>query len=318
MIRTSIVACVVLTATAFAQSRKASDWKPALSYGGAPECPQHIGRRVSYSATAGIGPITAEIIGTSERTSQEKCTRTADLVFRAGSKKVLPLPHPDTEQYEIADFSPDSRSILLVLDKTLPPPSYKQIRNIEVSVVDVSHPEIRVINVWDLFGWEKCEATVEPQGFTKDGRVLLLARPSTSSSKVRNDCVPDEALYATDLKSKPIRLATVTTVPRFGTQVAYEHQACKSDPDIVEACFTIRGRLNVWNGSPSLRIWHVGTKRILGVDDDFPLRSELDAYDLLNGAVWGNFEVCPFTKDRPGVMRMVCVESANHLTYEKY
>jgi hypothetical protein len=29
--------------------------------------------------------------------------------------------------------------------------------------------------------------------------------------------------------------------------------------------------------------------------------------------VYGDFEVCPFTPERKGFMRMVCVESASHI-----
>lgn len=32
-------------------------------------------------------------------------------------------------------------------------------------------------------------------------------------------------------------------------------------------CFVVHGRLAIGNGTPSVRIWPVGTKRILGVND---------------------------------------------------
>jgi hypothetical protein len=32
----------------------------------------------------------------------------------------------------------------------------------------------------------------------------------------------------------------------------------------------------------------------------------------------GDFEVCPFTEERAGEMQMVCVESAENVTYKKY
>lgn len=82
---------------------------------------------------------------------------------------------------------------------------------IDIAVVQITHPEIRPTDTWDLFGWGECEATVEPQGFTQDGRVMLLARPSTSAVRGRNDCVSDWGLYATNMKSKPIRLPDGTS-----------------------------------------------------------------------------------------------------------
>ncbi len=32
------------------------------------------------------------------------------------------------------------------------------------------------------------------------------------------------------------------------------------------ACFRVHGRLDVWNGSPSIRLWQIGTHHMLGVD----------------------------------------------------
>lgn len=317
MIRHIAIALAFSATIAIAQSPKETDWQPALAYGAAPECPQHVGRRVYYSATAAIGSATAELVGSAEHHAGGRCSSQINLIIHASGDKNIPLSIPKAGHYEIVDFSPDHHSFLLSLDKDLAPPEWKQTRDADVAVVDLAHPEIQPTDVWDLFGWDDCEATVEPQGFTQDGRVLILARPSTSVGQIRHDCVPNWRVYATDLKSRPVRLPDDTKIPRFGKVETDEHQACKSDPDILEACFQIHGQLHVWNGSPGLRIWRVGTKRILGVRDDYPLPDQLGPYDLLNGELTGNFEVCPLTRDRPGVMRMVCVQSAKQLVYKK-
>jgi hypothetical protein len=31
---------------------------------------------------------------------------------------------------------------------------------------------------------------------------------------------------------------------------------------------------------------------------------------------WGDFEVCPFARERPGEMQMVCVESAKNVLFK--
>lgn len=92
---------------------------------------------------------------------------------------------------------------------------------------------------------------------------------------------------------------------------------CRTDPRVVGECFEVRGRLHFANGNPALRMWRVGTNRYLGIkDDEEPmvpgnlaalLRSEFDR------TIFGDFLVCPFTADRPGWMRMVCIESARNL-----
>ncbi len=78
--------------------------------------------------------------------------------------------------------------------------------------------------------------------------------------------------------------------------------------------------MNYWNGTPSVRIWKVGTTRMLGVSE---ARFKIDGYENLPGDVrsrlswdtdlFGDFVVCPFTPEKPGVMRLVCVDSATRL-----
>jgi hypothetical protein len=33
--------------------------------------------------------------------------------------------------------------------------------------------------------------------------------------------------------------------------------------------------------------------------------------------IWGDFEVCPFTRERPGEMRLICIESGKNLVARK-
>src|SRR5579859_5194772 len=86
---------------------------------------------------------------------------------------------------------------------------------------------------------------------------------------------------------------------------------CKTNLDVVGECFKIRGRLNYWNGTPSTRIWIVGTHRMLGLPcEDFGLPENVRAhFSDFDDEVTGMFEVCPVSKYRKGTMQMVCVES---------
>lgn len=93
---------------------------------------------------------------------------------------------------------------------------------------------------------------------------------------------------------------------------------CKGNPRVVGECFTIHGRARFGNGTPSLRIWPIGTKRLLGVTDG-PVADDADApicpKEMLRWPAeeYGDFEVCPFTQEKLGHMQMVCVESVSHL-----
>jgi len=98
-------------------------------------------------------------------------------------------------------------------------------------------------------------------------------------------------------------------------------KSCRQHPQLSGPCFNLRGRLSYYNGTPSQRIWPVGSHRLLGISD---VRFALPGYANLpqelvdkladfDNEMFADFLVCPFTKDRPGVMRFVCVESAKNI-----
>ncbi len=111
-------------------------------------------------------------------------------------------------------------------------------------------------------------------------------------------------------------------------------------------CYWTHGRLRVYNGDPSDRIWQIGTRRILGVfsgpshfpprtiaDDENPeLPAKLErAYDAdyrrwkqSNGnkdyefpIIFADFEVCRLEPEKKGEMQAVCIESAKNIFIEK-
>lgn len=90
---------------------------------------------------------------------------------------------------------------------------------------------------------------------------------------------------------------------------------CWAADKSVDPCFKVRGRLSYYNGTPSTRIWIVGTHRMLGIpseDTDLPanVRPLLKSFD---DKIFADFVVCPLTKERPEEMRMVYVKSASRV-----
>ena len=99
-----------------------------------------------------------------------------------------------------------------------------------------------------------------------------------------------------------------------------DNTRCRSNPDVVAACFSLHGRMSLWEGSPSLRIWRIGTKRILGVlPSENPIVPAAIRERLAFGVeFYGNFEVCPFTARKPGSMQMVCVQRASNVVVQSW
>jgi len=89
---------------------------------------------------------------------------------------------------------------------------------------------------------------------------------------------------------------------------------CKDDPKLVSACYVVHGRMYNSSGGTLARIWRIGTQRILGVTGPHRLPSNVEPLMTdFDHEVVADVLVCPYEKDRPGEMRMVCVQSARHV-----
>jgi hypothetical protein len=105
---------------------------------------------------------------------------------------------------------------------------------------------------------------------------------------------------------------------------ASPEKSCREHPQLIGKCFNVHGRLSTYSGNPALRLWRIGTRRILGVSEQ---RFSLPGYrnipeDLsqqLNGenTIIGDFLVCPFTRDRAGEMQLMCIESAKNIVVRR-
>lgn len=102
--------------------------------------------------------------------------------------------------------------------------------------------------------------------------------------------------------------------------MAADAPACKSSPKVVGKCMTFYGPLAVYSGSPSLRIWPVGTKQLYGLrgtgadPETVALPEKLRELLATNPReVNGKWEVCPLEAERPNQLRIVCLESASEL-----
>jgi hypothetical protein len=112
----------------------------------------------------------------------------------------------------------------------------------------------------------------------------------------------------------------VIVIPTF----AAPPPKCKGNPKVIDACHSVHGRLSRGADTVILRLWPVGTKRILGVtggptldDANAPIWPQNLKFPLGDEDIYGDFEVCPFTPERKGVMQFVCIESASHLVVRR-
>ncbi|SRR6266496_1423390 len=112
----------------------------------------------------------------------------------------------------------------------------------------------------------------------------------------------------------------------ISTVTRAETPPCASRADLVGTCRTVHGRLFVANGIP-LRIWVVGTKRVLAVaentegkdsDPEFVIPAPLLHAVDFDTQLYGDYTVCPVSRQRPGWMQSVCVERGENLVQETF
>ena len=93
---------------------------------------------------------------------------------------------------------------------------------------------------------------------------------------------------------------------------------CRAQP--VEPCFKHHGRLSSQNGIP-LKIWLIGTTRVVGLENDFDelpslIRKYLGMTSPDHSYIYGDFNICPLETDKPGHLRRVCVVGAEKLVVQ--
>ncbi len=113
-------------------------------------------------------------------------------------------------------------------------------------------------------------------------------------------------------------------VPQTQTRTTPPAPVCHARPDLAGPCFAVHGALRYSNGGTPVKIWKIGTTRLLGVaglgetglpDDSTkcPLPDRLRDTLEAGKEVVANFLVCPLTREQPGIMQLVCVDSAAHV-----
>ena len=295
-------------ATAFAEE---------FAVGSAPSCPAHAGSRRSRSAVIQAGGVRTYVVGIASRQGAA-CRRTTEIrIEREGATNSFMLSAADQQDdFTIVDFSPDRSQLFLYRQNIREYPD-EEYRNIEIATMPVTSGRVSWQNVWDLMRWHECDAAIDPLGFSSDGNVVIRARPAVMARPRRRNCVSQAGAYIIDLQSGTIgQLPDPTNIRSYSKTIRGPWQTCKGDPDLTGACFTVHGRLSAWNGTPTYRIWRIGTKRILGVSNDI-LPESVAAKMGWDVEAYGDFLVCPFSRERAGSMQRVCVESARNVKYQR-
>jgi hypothetical protein len=119
----------------------------------------------------------------------------------------------------------------------------------------------------------------------------------------------------------------------------YRDEPCKSS-NLAPSCFQTHARLGAGEGTPSVRLWPIGSHRLYGIysnrqgfadryttlDSEAPgLPPEVERaatrIQKVSGpggwTLFGDFEVCPLEPHIEGHMQAACIASATHIFVPK-
>ena len=105
--------------------------------------------------------------------------------------------------------------------------------------------------------------------------------------------------------------------------------ACKT-PANANICYWAHGRLSFYNGTPSIRLWKIGTRQMLGIysgndsekidglDNEHPeLPDNLQKrFKPSENRIFADFEICPLEPRKDNAIQSACIESTKNLTVE--
>jgi hypothetical protein len=92
-------------------------------------------------------------------------------------------------------------------------------------------------------------------------------------------------------------------------------------------CYWVHGRLGVYDGNPTYRLWKIGTHHLFGIlsgpgslkrNPDDGVEAQLPdniSFHSTGTQIFGDFEICPLQREVPGEMQNACIESAKKLVY---
>lgn len=310
----AVIALFLLAAAGSGWSKARQRWLPPLAVGWAPECSKHPGLRRYRSETAQFGTTTAFILGETRRDAGGGCRSVVELHVRVnGRDQTYRLGDKTEREFSTVDFSPDGSRLLLFNDSLL---NWGGFPNSRVGTLKLGTHELKWETTQKILGWSNCDGAVGTIGFASDGGIVMEGKPDPLVGHPLPDCVASDDLFSVQPQPRvATRLPEDIRVQRYGKTVEGPSANCDSDPDLVAACFVVHGRLSFYNGNPTARIWKIGTHRMLGVHESV-LPGALGLKMNWNIDAYGNFYVCPFAKEKPGVMQFVCVQGARHVIYE--
>jgi len=277
---------------------------PPLASISAPPCPKRSGVRSERSGLVQHGDAMVSV--TAQVTREDgNCSISAALwVTQSGVSQQVDLTDSGANTFSIVDIAPDGSGVLVsaVGDGHLT----------KAAFVSFADSTAAWLSLTDLLGLGQCHAQLEPQGFA-DGTRIVVAMIPPPAEAVAAGCPSAITFYSVNRITQAVsQMANPPTISRFAAAVSGPAQSCKTDPDVIAACYTARARLAVSGDGQGYLLWPVGGRHVMAVPEGM-VPEDLSSKVSSAMRVYATMLICPVTGQMRSARQVVCVDSASDL-----
>jgi len=269
---------------------------PPLASVSAPPCPKRPGIRSQRSGVVQMGDAMVSV--TAQTTREDgTCTTSASLwVTQSGVSQQVDLTDSGASTFNIIDIAPDTSGVLVsAADKA--------------AFVSFADGSAHWLSLPDLLSVAPCRAQLTPQGFADSSRMVVALIPPAEAAAV--GCPSALSFYSVNWVTHAVNpMLNSLNLKRFAASASA--QSCKTDPDVIAACYTARARLAVAPESRGYLLWPVGGKHVMAVPDGM-VPDDLSAKVSASMRVYATMLICPVTTQMRSARPVVCIESASDL-----
>ena len=268
-----------------------------------PPCSSRHGVRTVRSNLVQFKTVTASLTAQSSE-DNSICNQSVALwVTQNETSQQIDLGGSSSTTFAIVDIAPDTSGILVASWATSM--DLMADRRAAFAFISLIDGAVKWNALAKLVNEKDCSAGLVPQGFLDSKHFIVAA-----------NCHSPANLYSVNLDSLSASpLAGSLTINRFAQVLSGPVRSCRTDPDVVGACYQTRARLAEGTDSTNKALWPVGSKHVLSVENS-AIPTVLSSAVSPDTRVYATMTICPVTTDHPGSRRAVCIESASDLKTE--
>jgi hypothetical protein len=233
------------------------------------------------------------------------CSASAALwITQSGVSQQVDLTDSGATTFAIVDIAPDGSGVLLS--------AASDDHLTKVALVSFADGNAKWLPLAEFLNAAQCRAQLQPQGFADNTRLVVALIPPPAQDAAAG-CPSTIAFYSVNWLTHAVNpMLNALNLTRFASAVSGPAQSCKTDPDVIAACYTARARLAVAADGNGYLLWPVGGKHVMAVPEGM-VPEDLSSKVSPAMRIYATMLICPVMSRMRTPRQVVCVDSATDL-----